>query len=175
MRRKTIWSAVVITAYSLFFLCASPIPQTNATVAGTKPSATQKAKAKTAKDLVDLNSATKDELSAIFGIGDTYSQTIIDNRPYKAKTDLVKKKVIPQATYKKVANRVIAKASNSPTGAADSSKGELRRSNLSKARSLLQRLRLQVRNQRAQRRSVRLPLRSAPTSSKRSRHLSQSF
>jgi len=100
--------AVLIFALSLVNgVAARQGPET-----GSKPQA-MAAPAQMAKpgaaDKLDLNTATKDQLKALPGIGDAYSQKIIDGRPYRAKNELVQKKIIPQATYDKIKDQIIAK------------------------------------------------------------------
>jgi competence protein ComEA len=69
--------------------------------------AADKAVAKTGAPM-DINSASKADLMTLPGIGDALSQKIIDNRPYRAKNELVAKKVIPESTYAKIKDEIIA-------------------------------------------------------------------
>ena len=58
---------------------------------------------------IDINSASVDELKALDGIGDAYSKKIVEGRPYARKDQLVSRKIVPQATYDKIKDQIIAK------------------------------------------------------------------
>ena len=95
---------IVVLLLTVLLLAGSGFAQ--ATKGGAK--ADQK-KTEKQTNLIDLNSASKQELMALPGIGEAYAQKIIDNRPYRAKNQLVQKKIIPQTTYDKISDQIVAK------------------------------------------------------------------
>lgn len=77
--------------------------------ADTKKAVQTAPKAVPAADLIDINSASAADLEKLPGIGKAYSEKIIKNRRYRAKNELVDKKIIPAATYAKIKDKIIAK------------------------------------------------------------------
>lgn len=73
------------------------------------PAAGTKVTPPPAKEPLDLNSATPEQLKALPGIGEAYAKKIVEGRPYARKDELVSKKVVPPATYEKIKALVIAR------------------------------------------------------------------
>ena len=59
-----------------------------------------------AATLIDINSASRDDLMTLEGIGEVRADAIIRARPFRAKTELVERRLIPEALYDKIADKV---------------------------------------------------------------------
>lgn len=106
MNVRRILAIATLVTVTLFASAQAGKPASKATpAAAAKPAA----KAAAPATLVDINTASPAQLKALAGIGDVYTDRIIKGRPYANKAQLVSRGILPQATYDKVKDSIIAK------------------------------------------------------------------
>ena len=100
--------ALLVFALAVPALAADPAPA--------KPAALAAAPAKA--EPLDINTATEAQLKALPGVGDAYAKKIIAGRPYDKKDQLKSKQIVPDATYEKIKDQIVAKQASKPAAPA---------------------------------------------------------
>ena len=101
--------ALMVAMAFLASLAGAPAAMAQTQAAPPAQSDAPAAKSDMKHEPVDINSASADELKTVPGIGDAYAKKVVDGRPYKRKDELKTKKVVPDATYDKIKDHIVAK------------------------------------------------------------------
>ncbi|MBS0219896.1 MAG: helix-hairpin-helix domain-containing protein [Proteobacteria bacterium] len=101
--------AAVRPLFRLALLSILMLPLTGPAGAQTRP-----APAAPAASLIDLNSASRDTLMELEGIGEVRADAIIRSRPFKTKADLVERWIVPEELYEKIAGKVTVRPIATP-------------------------------------------------------------
>jgi len=95
------------------FALAMPVAAQRERKAAAPPAAQKKAPPAAAApatgDLIDVNAASEEQLRTLPGIGAAFAARIIKNRPYRGKNEIVSKAGVPQATYDKIKDKIVAR------------------------------------------------------------------
>jgi len=60
------------------------------------------------RGVVDINSASEEELKRLPGVGAMRAKAIVHHRPYRSKDELVEKHILTESTYEGVKDRIVA-------------------------------------------------------------------
>lgn len=99
----------VLVMVLLAVVALAATPQKGGTARKAESKAAQTSEPATPGGLIDINAASEQELKQLPGIGDAYAAKIVRNQQYRGKNDLVRKKVVPEATYEKIKEKIVAR------------------------------------------------------------------
>jgi competence protein ComEA len=109
MKRLAAAVLVLLLAATLGFAASPQSDSTQSTTTTTKTTRTHSRSSKESSgSKLDINAASQQDLEALPGIGPATSAKIVQGRPYRAKSDLLKRKIVSRSEYDKIKDQIVA-------------------------------------------------------------------